>query len=394
MNHKEKQSPRSAISPKLLLPSMFILIGILCSGCCRCSSDEPSTFHKISDEALPEPQIAFAPPKYLCYRTDRPIKVDGKIDDDTWYEAPWTDYFIDIEGDLKPIPRFKTRVKMLWDDNYFYFAGELEEPDIWGTLTQRDAVIFYDNDFEIFIDPDGDTHQYYELEVNALGTEWDLLLVKPYRDGGPAVDAWDIQGLKTAVYFDGTLNLPGDVDRGWSIEIAIPWEVLKQCAHKDAPPGDGDQWRVNFSRVQWHTRVVNGNYEKLTDSRGKNLPEDNWVWSPQGLINMHYPEMWGYVQFSKKYVGDGTDIFESQPAEQARWAMRQLYYKQRTHNMQYGRYTDDVSRLDLENINLPGYSWPPRITVATTIFEAYIEKQDDGSRIYITQDGRVWQQPK
>ena len=64
----------------------------------------------------------------------------------------------------------------------------------------RDAVIYHDNDFEVFIDPDGDNHLYYELEINALGTEWDLLLVKPYRDGGPAVNAWDIQGLRTAVH--------------------------------------------------------------------------------------------------------------------------------------------------------------------------------------------------
>ena len=31
-------------------------------------------------------------------------------------------------------------------------------------------MIFYDNDFEVFLDPNGDTHEYYELEINALGT--------------------------------------------------------------------------------------------------------------------------------------------------------------------------------------------------------------------------------
>ena len=59
-------------------------------------------------------------------------------------------------------------------------------------MTERDSVIFRDNDFEVFIDPDGDTHAYYELEINALGTVWDLLLLKPYRDGGPAINGWDI----------------------------------------------------------------------------------------------------------------------------------------------------------------------------------------------------------
>ncbi len=97
-------------------------------------------------------------------------------------------------------------MKMLWDDEFLYIAADLLEPDIWGTLTTRDAVIFQDNDFEVFIDPDGDTHDYFELEVNALKTAWDLLLPQPYRDGGSAIDGWDIAGLEVGVDIRGTLE--------------------------------------------------------------------------------------------------------------------------------------------------------------------------------------------
>ena len=69
---------------------------------------------------------------------------------------------------------------MLWDDNYFYIAEQLEEPHVWATLTKHDSVIFQDNDFEVFIDPDGDNQEYYEIEINALNTDWDLLLKKAY----------------------------------------------------------------------------------------------------------------------------------------------------------------------------------------------------------------------
>jgi hypothetical protein len=123
-------------------------------------------------EALP-----FAPRRYVSYRAASPINIDGKLDEPAWVSAAWTDAFVDIEGDSHGRPRFLTRAKMLWDDEYFYVAAEMEEPDLWGTLRERDSVIFHDNDFEIFIDPDGDTHAYYELEVNALGTPWDLLLI-------------------------------------------------------------------------------------------------------------------------------------------------------------------------------------------------------------------------
>lgn len=137
-------------------------------------------------------------------RATESLVLDGKLDKPFWQHATWTDDFVDIEGDQRPLPAKQTRVKMLWDDEYFYFGAELMEDQIWGTLTERDSVIFYDNDFEIFIDPTGDSHQYYEFEINALNTVWDLLLVKPYRDGGPPINGWDIQGLKTAIHIEGS----------------------------------------------------------------------------------------------------------------------------------------------------------------------------------------------
>ncbi len=165
-----------------------------------------------------------APKGYVCGRTNTPVRIDGTLDEAGWSDAPWTEYFGDIEGSLKPEPRYHTRVKMMWDDSCLYIGAEIEEPDVWANLTKRDTVIFYDNDFEVFIDPNGDNHEYFEFEMNALNTGWDLFLNKPYRDGGRPDDAWDISGLRTAVHVDGTLNDPGDIDRGWSVEMAIPWD--------------------------------------------------------------------------------------------------------------------------------------------------------------------------
>ena len=72
-----------------------------------------------------------------------------------------------------------------------------------------------------------ETHNYYELEVNAFETEWDLILLKPYHDAEKvALDSWDIPGLISKVHVDGTINDPSDMDKGWSVEIAIPWKVL------------------------------------------------------------------------------------------------------------------------------------------------------------------------
>jgi hypothetical protein len=343
---------------------------------------------KKSFESLPTPQIPYAPRHYPCYRTNQPVKVDGRIDEQAWQMIPWTELFVDIEGHLKPKPYFETRAKVLWDSTYLYVAAELKETDVWASLTERDAVIYHDNDFEVFIDPDMDAHEYYELELNALNTVWDLLLLKPYRDGGPAVNAWDIQGLKTAVSVQGTLNHPGDVDTGWTVEIAFPWAVLKECAHRATPPKNGDQWKINFSRVEWRTEVKDGKYSKVVDaSTGKSLPEYNWVWSPQGLIAMHYPEMWGLVQFTDAIAGSEATALVSDPADSARWALWQVYYGERNHFMQYGTYTSDSAKLELSSKLLAGLAWSFRLEATTHQFWAEMVSQDGRIRLSIDQEG-------
>jgi hypothetical protein len=329
---------------------------------------------------------SIVPKGYVCYRTIDPIDVDGRVDEDSWQNIPWTEDFADIQGDIKPRPRFRTHAKMLWDDEYFYVGAELEEPHVWATLTEHDSVIFHDNDFEIFIDPDGDNHEYYEIEINALGTEWDLLLIRPYKDGGPAVDSWEIPGLKVGVNVEGTINDPDDVDKNWTVEVAIPWKVLAECAHRKAPPADEDQWRVNFSRVEWEIQVVDGKYQKIA---GK--PEDNWVWSPQGIINMHCPEKWGYVQFSEARVGEAEYLPD--PSAAVRNLLHRIYYAQKDYRQKHGNWAATLAELGLEAIECKNVLGSPEMQVTQSGFEVVaVAKYSDGKAIawHIRQDSRVW----
>jgi hypothetical protein len=336
---------------------------------------------------VPEPDIEYAPKSYICRRAKEPLVLDGRIDKPFWAEADWTDEFVDIEGGRRPKPAKLTRVKMLWDDDYFYFAAELIEDEIWATLTERDSVIFYDNDFEIFIDPDGDTHQYYEFEINALNTVWDLLLVKPYRDGGPPVNGWDINGLRTAVYIDGELNRPGAANRLWSVEVAMPWSSLRECAAEGRPPAPGEFWRVNFSRVEWRVETVDGEYRKaINPVTGKPYPEDNWVWSPMGLINMHYPELWGYVVFAD---GDGPHSFGLPADERVKWELRKLYYRERNYYAEHGEFTKDAASLMRD-----GEQWSisPALETTRSLFQISAPSTDGKSVFCIREDGKLWKE--
>jgi hypothetical protein len=337
----------------------------------------------------PEPIIPWSPRHYIAYRAEKPIAVDGHLDEAAWQAAPWTDDFVDILGPSMPVPRFRTRARILWDSTNLYIGAELAEPDVWATITERDAVIFRDNDFEVFIDPDGDTQSYYELEVNALGTAWDLYLPKAYRDEGHAMNGWDIHGLRVGVRVDGTLNHPGDVDRGWTVELALPWAALRDAANTASPPRPGDQWRMNFSRVEWRTRVDRGRYAKLTDpTTGKPLPEDNWLWTPQGVVNVHYPEMWGFVQFSSRVAGQGTDLFAAHPEDAVKWMLRVLYYRERAFHAAHGFWTDDLAKLRLAAPPLRGGPWPPVLAITPSFYEASLPAPG-GKRVVLTSDGAV-----
>jgi hypothetical protein len=286
------------------------------------------------------------PENYVVYHTDHTPVIDGNINELVWQQTAWTNEFVDIEGAGKPKPAFPTKVKMLWDDSCLYIAAQITEPQVWATLRQHDDIIFRDNDFEIFISPNNTTQPYFEIEINALNTIFDLLLNKPYRNEGNAIINWDVKSLCSAVKIQGTLNDASDKDEGWTVEMAIPFKSVSLGIGAKKPQ-EGTQWRINFSRVEWDAKVTNGNYVKLTDSAGKTLPEHNWVWSPQGVVNMHYPERWGYLQFSSQPVN--SVIFNLPYTEQQKQYLWLTYYRQKQWYKAHSRYAATLQELDIND---------------------------------------------
>lgn len=316
--------------------------------------------------------------------------MDGKLDEKDWQEAAWSDMFVDIEGDAKPSPLYDSKLKMLWDDENLYIGIWMEEPDLWATYTKRESVIFHQNDIEVFIDPDGDTHHYYELEINALGTEWDLMMTKPYRNGGAPINGWNINGFKKGLDLQGTVNDPTDRDTAWTVEMAIPWKALSQRGPAYAPPKDGQQWRINFSRVQWQLETKNGQYvKKINPETGKHFPEYNWVWSPQGAINMHIPENWGYLQFAAQPVGTASVLFQMATDEKVKDALRALYHKQHRYFKTHGEYATQLSQLpEVDDL----VEFHPQFEVSATRFKLSAPAIHHDRTWFITEDSKIWQE--
>lgn len=258
-------------------------------------------------EPAPHRPRPFKPAEYVVQRTVDDIIIDGTLNEASWQHAAWTEPFgpIFLTGFREPF--LATRAKMLWDDSYLYAAVELEEPNLVGHVTTKDEEIYRDNDIELFIDVDGDAQDYIELEFNCLGTIWDMFLPKEYNRGGlphshPRVEdspPWDLQGLLVAVRLDGTLNYPLDTDRGWTIEMALPWDSLLATSRTGTPLNRaGAMMRLNFSRVQhtWPRTFPIVDW----DNRG---PESyDWTWSQNLVYNMHSVESWGRILLSERTV--------------------------------------------------------------------------------------------
>jgi predicted esterase len=348
------------------LAGLLVALLLLWPARFRCDAGEFDNWREKMEPIVPR--------GYLCRHTSTPIAVDGKLDDAAWAEAPWTGDFVDIQGEGKPKPRFRTRAKMLWDDEYLYIAAELEEPHVWATLTQHDSVIFLDPDFEVFINPRGDTHAYYEFEMNALNTSWDLMLDKPYKDDGRPNNAWDIPGLKTAVHVNGTINNSADTDQGWTVEIAFPWKVLAQHARHPGPPSEGEQWRIDFSRVEWQITTNGGVYKKLP-----NTPEDNWIWSPPGVVDMHRPEMWGLLQFTRQPAGVSVPVAPI-PGKPARDLALEIYYAQWDFWKAHRRWATNLVELAWKPRQVPSGIEPPVLEPTADGYACSVAYGDGGRR--------------
>lgn len=214
-------------------------------------------------------------PTYRVLKTDQPVEIDGRLDEAVWKQVPSVGPFrINQNGEPSNLP---TEAWIVYDDEFIYFAFRLEDENIWATYRQRDQHLWTQEVVEVFIHPNPEHPAYIELEVNPLGTMLDIFLLDirkplPY-------ESWNSKHLKWAVQVDGTVDGTAN-DRGWTCEIALPFEDVAMAPN--VPPAPGDRWRVNLYRVE-------------------NRPEKvGLAWSPTLRPDFHVPSMFGTIEFSEQ----------------------------------------------------------------------------------------------
>jgi hypothetical protein len=264
---------------------------------------------------------------YKCYRTRSSIHVDGNLDESVWQKVPKSPRFIDVVSGTQAV--YDTRSALLWDAENLYIAFWCEEPYPDAHITERDGLIWFENDVEVFIDG-GDT--YYEFQINALNTIYEVFYIwkDAYVKGGrfdvPEFDIfekdaltfggnydrtgeyfwkgshprknrwvfrhWDFPGLRTAVKVEGKLNDATVVSKGWTLELAYPWSGMKWLANgRSLPPDEGDIWRLFLGRYE--KLMLNGNETHV-----------GWAWDKIGTHDNHYPERFTPIAFTQECIED------------------------------------------------------------------------------------------
>ncbi|HEX6276677.1 MAG TPA: carbohydrate-binding family 9-like protein [Polyangiaceae bacterium] len=205
------------------------------------------------------------------------IKVDGKLDEPEWETAARIGPFVDVAtGQPNKTFPVNGRAKLLWNEQNLYVGFEVEDKDVVGGFpkTAKDPHLWTKDTVEIMADPDGDgdNQDYYEIQVGPQNLVFDSQFdkynePKTEPDGPFGHQDWS-SALKSAVVVDGTLDKPGDEDKGYVVELAIPWKSFSKA--KQVPPRHGDNWRMNFyamqenSGVAWSPILGQGNFHKAS----------------------------------------------------------------------------------------------------------------------------------
>jgi len=216
-------------------------------------------------------------PLVLCRRTAEQITVDGVLSERSWAAVEPVTLCRTDTGDAA---RFRTEVRLLWDDTYLYASFHCVDPDIWANMVLRDAPLWEEEVVEMFLDPNRSGNAYFEFVVNPLNTLTDVFVLNRWGQFKPLRD-WNAEGVKHAVVVDGDPSDPLSEDRSWTMECAIPFRELVTAPN--IPPKSGDSWRGNFYRIEQ-------GYEW----------QEYTAWSPTGEVNFHHPERFGTIVFTSE----------------------------------------------------------------------------------------------
>ena len=217
-------------------------------------------------------------------KTSDKMIIDGKATEDAWKKTePRTfGHFYRID---KPTDRQNTSFRMLWDEDNLYVLFECEDLYITARETQRNGEPYFDDCAEIFLIPAPealDVHLGFELNLYKASN--DFVFFNDFRNGESAIMKSFDPKFQVEVTVDGSINDHSDIDRGWTMEMAIPLSLFK---------GMG-----KYSRVQagssWTFLAIR---QDRNDPSGTRISTSTIFPQKAPLVSVHDPDYFGQMVF-------------------------------------------------------------------------------------------------
>lgn len=161
-------------------------------------------------------------------------RVDGRLDDAIWAQAPVQGHFIQREPQFGQPARQQTEFRILYDDRKIYFGVWLWDDDptgIIGNEMKRDSGLRRGDQLKITIDTFHDHRNAFYFSTNPLGA---------------LKDAHTVENGRTINYDFNVVyeNRTSRDARGWYVEIAVPLSQLRFPTRLDEAV-----WGLNLCRV-------------------------------------------------------------------------------------------------------------------------------------------------
>ncbi len=222
------------------------------------------------------------------------IIIDGKIGDLEWKGAQ---EFAFSSKD----PQYQIVALVKWDEEYFYFACKIEDPNVQGNHQEGIQNVWEDDDVEYYLETDNEKHNgrsmnSYQLLFGAAGAYNDTV-----GDGSTFDFSWD-SDVEYAVALDEgtTINDAGDTDAGWYVESRLPWEDM-----------DVDGREVEGKTMGWNILVAEQPGAKPI----------SWSDKVTGWDNNHNCSVWDEITFDEGYVS-----IEPRGRLSSRWGAIRSWY--------------------------------------------------------------------
>ena len=207
----------------------------------------------------------------------QPPVLDGKLDDPAWKRAVVIDHFPSYWA--RTNPGAFTKAWLLWDKDALYFAATMKDKELRSFGEKHNDMIWNGDVFELFFKPSAGSPRYYEFQVNPKGVLLELAIPHPVPFDFAKLAAEPPMGMQAVVSLDGTLNHPGDEDRGWTVEGKIPWTAFSPTGGRPKP---GAVWRFALCRYDYGPE---GTKPVLTSS------------APLGQMSFHITSDYGWLIF-------------------------------------------------------------------------------------------------